>query len=336
MRNRGAAEGIVAVRRVVQGFFLGFILLVGTRFALFIRYVEGEAVFSSLAQRSPGVEGFLPIGALVSLKHWLQSGQIHPVHPAALVIFLTICLICLLARKGFCSWLCPVGTLSEWAHRLGRRLWGRNFRIWRWLDLPLRGGKYLLLLFFVKLILLDMPGEAVAAFLASPYWAVSDIKMLHFFTRMSLTTLTVLLALTGLSLFYANFWCRYLCPYGALLGLLSLASPFRIRRNIEGCTGCRRCSAACPSSLPVHVKKEVRSPECTGCLSCVAACPERAVLQMALPFRREPPPLPVYPATVLLLYVLGIGAGMLTGHWQSSLTLADYQRLVPLLDLLAH
>ena len=327
---------MVTVRAVVQWFFFALILVIGVRFALFVHSLAKGGELSPFAFRSPGVEGFLPIGALTSLKYWLVSGQIHPVHPAALVFFLTFCLMSLFAKKSFCSWLCPVGTLSEAVHKLGRKLFGRNFRIWHWLDVALRGIKYLLLLFFVKVILFGMPQEALAAFLGSPYWAISDIKMLHFFTRMTITTMVVLGVLTVLSLFYVNFWCRYLCPYGALLGLCSMLSPFKIRRDTEGCTNCRRCTKVCPSLLPIHEKKVVRSPECTGCLTCVDACPEKDVLQMMLPFRHRPLPLLVYPAVVLLLYLAGIGSGMLSGHWHTVLTVADYQQLVPLVSYFGH
>ena len=98
----------------------------------------------------------------------------------------------LLAKKSFCSWLCPVGTLSEVVYKLGRKVFGHNFRIWLWLDLLLRGSKYLLLLLFLVFILIGMSGEKVVKFLDAPYWAVSDVKMLHFFTKMSGTTMVVL------------------------------------------------------------------------------------------------------------------------------------------------
>ena len=143
---------VTTIRIVVQWCFLVWVVGIGIRFGLFINSVESGAA-APLVSRPPGVEGFLPIGALTSLKYWLVSGTIHPVHPAALVIFLTIVLMSLLAKKSFCSWLCPVGTLSEAAHKLGRQIFGRNFRIWPWLDVVLRGIKYLLLLLFVSWML---------------------------------------------------------------------------------------------------------------------------------------------------------------------------------------
>lgn len=333
--NELSTKSLRIIRRTVQWCFLLWVVGIGIRFGMFINSVENGAA-APLVSRPPGVEGFLPIGALTSLKYWLVSGEIHPVHPAALVIFLTILLMSLLAKKSFCSWLCPVGTLSEAAHKLGLRIFGRNFRVWRWLDITLRGIKYLLLLFFVKIILIDMPAAALGNFLDAPYWAVSDVKMLHFFTNMSGTTLVVLACLTILSLLYKNFWCRYLCPYGALLGVVSVVSPFKIRRDAAGCTGCQHCTAACPSGLAVHSCTAVSSPECTGCLTCVGSCPERNVLAMQPAFRKRPLPVWVYPVVVALVFMTGIGAGMASGHWNSSLGYADYQRLVPLVPYLSH
>jgi polyferredoxin len=326
---------VVWIRTAVQWFFLLWVVGIGIRFGMFVNAVETGAP-APLVSRPPGVEGFLPIGALTSVKYWLVSGTIHPVHPAALVIFLTILLMSLLAKKTFCSWLCPVGTLSEGAHKLGLRLFGRNFRVWPGLDLILRGIKYLLLLLFLKFILLGMSAEALIRFLDAPYWAVSDVKMLHFFTSMSKTTIAVLTFLTLLSLFYKMFWCRYLCPYGALLGLASMLSPFKIRRDVSGCTGCRHCTAACPSSLEVHTSTSVSSPECTGCLTCVSNCPEQDVLAMLPVFWKRPLPMWVFPAAVVLIFMAGIGTGMVSGHWQSSLSYADYQRLIPLVPYLSH
>ena len=330
-----STKSVSTIRTIVQWFFLVWVVGIGIRFGMFINSVESGAA-APFVSRPPGVEGFLPIGALTSVKYWLVSGTIHPVHPAALVIFLAILLMSLLAKKSFCSWLCPVGTLSELTHELGFKVFGRNLRVWRWLDFGLRGIKYLLLLVFVKLIMLDMPTEALSGFLDAPYWAVSDVKMLHFFTHMSLTTIVVLALLTTLSLFYKMFWCRYLCPYGALLGLASFISPFKIRRNEAGCTGCKRCSAACPSQLDVHSCIAVSSPECTGCLTCVDICPEQNVLVMQPVFWKRPLPVWVFPAVVVLLYMTGIGAGMVSGHWQTSLSYSDYQRLIPLVPYLSH
>jgi polyferredoxin len=328
-------HSVTTWRALIQWGFFSWVIIIGVRFGIFVRHFESGGA-TPLVSRPPGVEGFLPIGALVSLKYWLVTGMVNTVHPAALVIFLSVLLMSLLAKKSFCSWLCPVGTLSEATGKLGKRLFGRNFAIWRPLDLTLRGAKYLLLLFFVKLTLVDMPTQALSAFLDAPYWAVSDVRMLYFFTRISVTTVVVLAILTGLSILYMNFWCRCFCPYGALLGLMSMLSPWKIRRDTAACTGCRSCSAACPAALPVHSSVVIRSAECSGCLTCVTHCPEKEILRMAPPIWRRPLPAWVFPATVVILFFAGIGAGMGTGNWQGSLEYSDYLRLIPIAPYLGH
>ena len=326
-------ENSLLWRWTIQWLMLGWCLFLGVQFALFVRHFQNPAAHPYYL-RPPGVEGFLPIGALVSFKAWLVSGYLDPVHPAALVLFVTFLAMALLARKSFCAFICPVGTLSEPLWKLGKRLFGRNFRIWGWLDILLRGSKYALLLFFVKLIMLDMPATALQGFLSAPYWAVADIRMLHFFTGMSWFSATVIGVLSLLSLVYKNFWCRYLCPYGALLGLLSWCSPLVVRRFASRCTDCGTCSRVCPALLDVQHKQGVYSPECTGCLTCVSQCPEEGALQIS--FWKRPLPSWVFTLLVVAIFAAGVVGGKYSGHWQSSLTYQDYRQLVPVAEKLGH
>jgi polyferredoxin len=101
------------------------------------------------------------------------------------------------------------------------------------------------------------------------------VRMLNFFRYISGTAAWVVLGLVLASLFVQNFWCRYLCPYGGFLGLVSLRSPMQITRNASTCIDCAKCAKACPSALPVDKLVQVRSVECTGCLECVAVCPAK-------------------------------------------------------------
>jgi len=320
-------------RLTIQWLFLGWCLFLGVQFGLFVRHFETMGL-SEYYPRPPGIEGFLPIGALISLKSWFMTGHFDSVHPAAPVLFLTFLVMALLARKSFCSFICPVGTLSEGFWKLGMRILGRNSRIWRALDLLLQAGKYALLFFFVKLIVIGMPAVALSEFLNAPYWAIADVRMLHFFTDMSVTSMTVIGLLSLLSVIYRNFWCRYLCPYGALLGLLSLFSPCRVRRNPAKCTNCGTCSRACPALIDVQHKVQIHSTECTACLTCVSSCPEKGALNMA--FLNRPVPGLVFVLIVMLLFCGGVLAGKFSGHWQTSLTYTDYQQLIPLSRQLGH
>ncbi|MDP2646266.1 MAG: 4Fe-4S binding protein [Desulfobacterales bacterium] len=275
--------------------------------------------------RPPAVEGFLPIGALMGWKLFLLTGIWDAVHPAAMVILGYAGFASLMLRKSFCGWFCPVGTVSERLWKLGRRFLGDNFIVPFWLDIPLRSLKYLLLGFFAWVIL-KMPTEAIHAFLQSPYYRISDVKMLFFFTRMSMTTAVVLTILVLLSLPIRNFWCRYLCPYGALMGLLALVGPTRIVRNSQICIDCERCAKACPYHLPVDKKECVLSPECNGCMDCTLACPVNKTLEMKTKGMGKRVWSLAKLGTLLVIVFVGlVYTARITGHWKSSVTDQEFR-----------
>src|SRR5208337_75075 len=151
-----------------------------------------------------------------------------------------------------------------------------------------RSLKYILLGLFLYAVG-SMSVPAIQSFLEGPYGLVSDVKMLNFFRFMSVAGAIVLGLLVVLSVFVQNFWCRYLCPYGALMGLAALASPLRIRREASLCIDCAKCSKACPALLPVDRLVSIRSAECMACLECVAVCPADGALRMSAPCSRPVP-----------------------------------------------
>jgi polyferredoxin len=327
-------------RRSFQAMFLLLNLWIGTRFYLWVRQFEMGGNAAPVA-RPAGVEGWLPIAGLMNLKYWLLSGEIPRVHPAAMFLLLTFLAIAFLFRKAFCSWLCPIGTISEYLWRAGKRLFGHNFFLPRWLDLPLRGLKYLLLGFFVWAVS-TISVVGIRDFMTSPYGLIADVKMLNFFRHIGETGLTVLAAFVVASVFVPNFWCRFLCPYGALLGLTSWLSPMKIRRSPEPCIDCGKCAKACPANLPVDKVVKIHSVECTGCLECVVACPAEGALSMSLPQLLAPKKprlaLPGWAvATGIAVLFLGVaGFAKAAGHWNSPISDQVYQRLIPNADQAAH
>ena len=320
-------------RRAFQIAFLLLNVAIGTQFWLFVRFFEsgGEGVY---LPRPPGIEGWLPIAALMNLKAAVLTGELPDRFPAGGFLLVAFLAITFFFRKAFCSWLCPVGTISEGLWKLGRRLFRRTFELPRWADWPLRALKYLLLAFFLWAVA-NMSVEAIRAFLASPYGIVADVRMLNFFRQMGTTAAVVLGLLVAASVLVQNFWCRYLCPYGALHGLVSWPSPVRIRRDPETCIDCAKCSKACPSLLAVDVKLSIASPECTGCLECVAACPVKDALAMSATRRRRLPAWAL--ATGIAALFLGIvGLAHLTGHWHTDVDPQLYREIIPGASDLAH
>jgi polyferredoxin len=138
-----------------------------------------------------------------------------------------------------------------------------------------------------------------------------------------------------LSMFIVNFWCRYLCPYGALLGILSMLSPIRIKRQPSLCVDCGKCARACPSSLAVDKLITISSAECTSCLSCVASCPVENALYMSVASRRK---LPVWAmaGAIAVIFFGYVGYAKWTGHWKTLLPQTTYMNLVPRANEFAH
>jgi len=317
-------------RLAIQAVFLGLNAWIGLQFYLWVRWAESGGRGISVP-RPAGVEGWLPIEGMMQFKYVLATGDFPRLHPAAFFLFVSFALISLLFRKSFCGWLCPVGTVSEYLWKLGRCLFGRNFRIPRWIDLPLRSLKYLLLSFFVYAVTM-MSAAAIGEFVASPYGLVVDVRMLNFFRFMGATTAYVVGGLILASLLVQNFWCRYLCPYGALMGLISIVSPARITRNETACIDCAKCARACPSVLPVDRLIQIRSAECMSCLECIAACPAKDAL--SLQWTRPGKSRRVIPAWQLaagiaVVFFGLVGYAKLSDHWQTHLPNEVFLKLVP-------
>ncbi|MGB9073448.1 MAG: 4Fe-4S binding protein [Terriglobales bacterium] len=328
------------VRRSFQGAFLLLNVWIGSVFYFWVRQFEPGGAPTSL-QRPAGVEGWLPIAGLMNLRYFLLTHRVPRLHPAGMFLLISFLAMSFLFRKAFCSWLCPVGTISEYLWQLGRKLFRRNFFLPRWLDVGLRGLKYLLLGFFVWAVS-TMAADELAAFMNSPYGVIADVKMLNFFRHLGETGAIVLGVLVVASLFIQNFWCRYLCPYGALLGITALFSPARIRRNPETCIDCEKCAKACPSALPVDKLITIKSAECTGCLECVAICPAKDTLSLALPkipaLTPQTPRLPAWAmaAGIAALFFGIVGFAKTYGYWDSHVPAATYQQLVPQADQARH
>jgi polyferredoxin len=329
-------KSIRSIRYAVQIWFLLVTLFVGWQFYQFVLHFEDPS--HPFVQRPPSVDAFLPIGALMAFKFFAVTGIVEPIHPSGLILFIAIVGVSLFLKKGFCGWICPVGTLSQYAWMLGEKVLGRNFRVEQYTDIGLRAIKYTLLALFFWVIVIAMGSTMILMFFGSDYYKLADVKMLKFFTDMSSLTFWVLVGLGILSLLYKNFWCRYLCPYGALLGIISRWSPVKVRRNEEKCIHCHACTKHCPTLIDVEKKDVIKSGECFGCMTCVSRCPAPGALDMTVKTGKQVSILKpaLYAVLLVAMFYLIIGVGVLTGNWHSQLPYEEYQRLVPQVSHLEH
>jgi polyferredoxin len=328
---------LMHIRKAVQGAFTGFCIYVGYRFYLYYLWmIDRSATF---VPRPASVEGFLPISALVSFKKLLLTGAYDIIHPAGLTIFLAALLIAFIARKGFCGWICPVGFVSGMAWKLSRairKLLGRKdspkggTNVPFWINYPLLSLKYLILAFFTYSILWKMDLASIKAFAASPYNIIADAKMLAFFLTPSNLTLWVMGILIILSFFVRNFWCRFLCPYGALLGLIAYMGPTKIKRDAALCINCKKCENTCPTAIKITGATNLSTPECIGCLECIEVCPVDTCLSLNFINKKLHPML--LPIIVLLIFFIFYGGALMSGNWHQkipeNLARQYYSRLV--------
>lgn len=170
----------------------------------------------------------------------------------------------------FCGWVCPLGTVQEWTSKLGKKLFKRRFNrfVPRKVDGVLRYLRYEVLVWV--LYMTAATGRLVFAEV-DPYFALFNFWS----SEVAVAGLVVLgLTLVG-ALFVERPWCKYACPYGAVLGGTNLFRVFKIRRNESTCIACDKCSNRCPMNIPVSRQLVVRDHQCISCLECTseAACP---------------------------------------------------------------
>lgn len=321
------------IRGYVQILFFLITLWIGLEYTLFISQLQkGEL---TAIYRPPGVEAFLPISALLSFRYFLLTGILSTIHPSGLVIFFAIILISTFLKKGFCSWICPIGLISESLHELGKKIFKKNYSLPGLIDIPLRSIKYALLLFFVYSIS-QMTINELTKFIYSDYNKVADIKLYLFFANIGTPSILVIGFLIMLSLPIKNFWCRYACPYGALMGILSMASPFKVRRNDLTCIKCGKCSSVCPSHLPVDKLDSVNSAECFACYSCIESCPISNALKFSISAKSKGLTQVQYALIITGSYFLIIGLSMLLGYWNTSISPDQYLALFRNIGIINH
>ncbi|MBF0142594.1 MAG: 4Fe-4S binding protein [Magnetococcales bacterium] len=234
---------------------------------------------------------FLEMDPLTALAGLLTSGTLY----RGLAWSLVVVIPTLFFGRFFCSWVCPLGILNQIVGRsLNRRRPGEEYRLNRYR--PLFRTKYYILAALLVLAaggtlqtgLLD-PLALLTRSVAVSLFPALDFAGLRLYLHHPVFQGGILIALLLLAILWANrlfprFWCRVLCPLGALLGLLSWRALFRIRRDVDRCSGCGRCLTSCQGGCDPD--GELRVSECHLCMNCLEECPEGA-LHFGLPGSRS-------------------------------------------------
>lgn len=262
----------VWLRNLVQIFFFVLIALIAVNHTL-AESGRGIPLLSSASLHS-----LCPFGGVVSIYKYATTGTfVQKIHDSSFILMILGFLLAVLFGPVFCGWVCPLGSIQEWFGGLGRKLVGKK-RYNRFI--PARYDRWLRYLRYAVLAwvlyMTAVTGKLIFAEY-DPYFA-----LFNFWT----SEVAVLgLAVLGVTLLGALFverpWCKYACPYGAVLGLSNLFRVFKIRRVAATCKLDGACDIYCPMNIPVSSLKIVRDPQCISCLECTseARCPAAGTVE---------------------------------------------------------
>jgi len=261
--------------------------------------------------RWAGVDFLCPFGGLETL-YSLLAGDGFLRHTAASSVILLVGMLVMAAayRRSFCGNLCPLGTLQGLFGAAGRRLLRRRLTVPRAVDRVARYLKYAVLVFFA---LWTWQAAELVLRPYDPWVAWAHLTAPDLLTTYGIGLAVLVVSLAG-SLAYERFFCKYLCPAGALLGLLSRVSFLNIRRDADACIDCGRCDKACMMNVEVATADVVKSSECISCNECVNACPVPGALKVTAPGDARATSLAATGVVVALMVGI-VGATTLSGSF---------------------
>ncbi len=311
----------VTSRWFVKGAFFAFFVYSVVQLFRFAAWARGTGPY---VHRPEAPAGILPIGHFTSFYAWVKGGGWDHLLPAGLVIIIAAITVSLLFKRGFCGWICPVGTVWEAFSALGRRLLGKNFQLPKWLDIAGRVLRYAITAAFMSFLLIVSVAEAVG-FRELPYMWIADIKILGMMVD-PLYILVILFA-GAVSMMIGPVWCRYLCPLGGLYSAIGVASPCTIDRDSETCIHCMRCTKVCHAFVEVEKVERVWAPECDGCMDCVKVCPVDGCLE-AKAFSKVRIAPWVWPLLVVGVWLAIYGVAKLSGNWDTAIPDEAFRQVI--------
>ncbi len=305
----GAWTRLRWARRVTQSvFLLLFLFLILATTAL-----TGAGIDAATSGSVPyPVEAFLDIDPLIGLIVALSTGTV----PGALIFGLVVLGSAAFLGRGFCGWICPMGTMNHVVGQIRQARHGQA-RIDRNSPRPYAKIKYAIL---VGVLVAALFGSAIGGLFdpislatrgvsltllpwlnwviggAIDFFAESNVPALQHvsdatydavdgvvvYQRGFLVGGGTLISVLFIVVLAANrwiprFWCRSLCPLGALLGVSGRFGALALHKDHDLCNQCGKCQLDCSGAAAPRPGDRWQRAECDLCMNCVTVCDQGAL-----------------------------------------------------------
>lgn len=299
-------KGNIVAKRIVQIFFFALIAVIAVT-------------------EITSLHAVCPFGGVVTLYSVITQGTLlQKIHMSSIILMGLILISAILFGPVFCGWVCPLGSIQEWIGKLGKKIFPQkhNNFIPPKLDRVLR---YLRILVLIWVVYITAKSGYLMFSNIDPFQA-----LFKFWTEdVTVLALVVLGVTLVASLFVTRPWCRYLCPYGALLGFFNKIRIFKITRNSNTCVQCGECDRCCPMRINVSDKGKVTDLQCISCYECTSErnCPIADTVNMQVGVtvadekagnnRYKKITMKVISVFIILIIFGGIGIAMASNIWST-------------------
>ena len=253
------------IRLAVQIFFLVLILLFS------INHYREENGLEPLVLGSASLHAICPFGGIVSSYAYFTGGAfVKKIHTSSFILMWLVLLLTIVFGPVFCGWVCPLGSVQEFIGKIGTKLFKKKYNrfIPAGIDTYLRYLRYVVL----GLVLYETAVVGILVFADyDPYFALFNVWS----GEVAWSAFAILAITLAGALFVERPWCKYACPYGALLGIFNTFKLVKLSRNPGTCTSCKRCDLVCPMNITPSDDTNVRNHQCIMCLECTSEheCP---------------------------------------------------------------
>jgi polyferredoxin len=275
---------IVQTRRISQVFF----------FTLFVWFCIVSTVGDKLWQlRGWPVNWFLQLDPLVAIGTILTT---HSLYWPLLWALVVVCLTIILGRF-FCSWVCPFGSIHHFVGFLGNRKKKAAQKIELNKYRKAQCVKYFVLIVFLFMAAFPSAGATLQTGLLDPIPLVTrsfNLVLLPIadssvnvtsvagrFYESAWLIFTIFLTAVLLNLVIPRFYCRFICPLGALFGVIDRFAIWRIGKNQNECVNCRLCEKSCEGGC--EPADNIRISECVLCFNCLDDCKHEVISYQTRP-----------------------------------------------------